>query len=115
SSLKSSNHMNAKQNRNDLCACGSGKKYKKCCGLKEASQLQTRRSMMSGLQFGGATGNGYKDLTKSVVKVLKTGLPGMPTVSNNEIQPADELEGDPTALLPAQKITKENDASKSLH
>lgn len=21
------------QNRNDVCACGSGKKYKKCCGL----------------------------------------------------------------------------------
>ena len=24
-----------KQNRNDLCACGSGKKYKYCCMNKE--------------------------------------------------------------------------------
>lgn len=24
--------INSTQNRNDLCACGSGKKYKKCCG-----------------------------------------------------------------------------------
>ena len=23
-----------KINRNDLCPCGSGKKYKKCCGIK---------------------------------------------------------------------------------
>ena len=22
-------------NRNDLCSCGSGKKYKKCCMIKE--------------------------------------------------------------------------------
>lgn len=21
------------QNRNEMCACGSGKKYKKCCGV----------------------------------------------------------------------------------
>jgi hypothetical protein len=25
----------AKAGRNDLCPCGSGKKYKKCCALKE--------------------------------------------------------------------------------
>lgn len=24
--------INKKQSRNDLCACGSGKKYKDCCG-----------------------------------------------------------------------------------
>ncbi len=25
-----------KTGRNDLCPCGSGKKYKKCCGAKRA-------------------------------------------------------------------------------
>lgn len=31
-----------KTGRNDLCPCGSGKKYKKCCLLKEdETQLQT--------------------------------------------------------------------------
>ena len=28
----------AKVGRNDLCPCGSGKKYKKCCGLNEGAQ-----------------------------------------------------------------------------
>ena len=28
---------NTRANRNDLCPCGSRKKYKKCCGLKAAS------------------------------------------------------------------------------
>lgn len=27
----------AKAGRNDACPCGSGKKYKKCCELKEGS------------------------------------------------------------------------------
>ena len=27
--------MNNKSGRNDTCPCGSGKKYKKCCALKE--------------------------------------------------------------------------------
>jgi hypothetical protein len=26
-----------KAGRNDLCTCGSGKKFKKCCGLKQQS------------------------------------------------------------------------------
>jgi tetratricopeptide (TPR) repeat protein len=30
--------MNAKQGRNDPCACGSGKKHKKCCGPKNEAQ-----------------------------------------------------------------------------
>ena len=31
-----------KINRNDTCPCGSGKKYKKCCALKEAQKKQRR-------------------------------------------------------------------------
>ena len=27
----------SKAGRNDLCTCGSGKKFKKCCALKEQS------------------------------------------------------------------------------
>jgi len=29
-------HQSAKISRNDPCACGSGKKYKKCCGARSA-------------------------------------------------------------------------------
>jgi tetratricopeptide (TPR) repeat protein len=31
--------MNGKISRNDPCPCGSGKKYKKCCGAKEAISI----------------------------------------------------------------------------
>jgi preprotein translocase subunit SecA len=30
--ISQSNNLNQKIGRNDLCSCGSGKKYKKCCG-----------------------------------------------------------------------------------
>jgi hypothetical protein len=32
----------AKIGRNDPCACGSGRKYKKCCEVKTPSQAQSR-------------------------------------------------------------------------
>lgn len=31
-----------KPGRNDLCACGSGKKYKQCCAKKPANTLTSR-------------------------------------------------------------------------
>ena len=34
----------SKINRNDPCPCGSGKKYKKCCGLKEQQARKPRLS-----------------------------------------------------------------------
>ena len=36
-----------KQGRNDLCECGSGKKYKKCCETKPASAVQSRVLMLT--------------------------------------------------------------------
>lgn len=30
------------QGRNDVCSCGSGKKYKKCCARKEQSTLNSK-------------------------------------------------------------------------
>lgn len=33
-------HVEQKPGRNDPCPCGSGKKYKKCCMLKEAAAVQ---------------------------------------------------------------------------
>jgi hypothetical protein len=41
----------AKTGRNDLCSCGSGKKYKKCHGVKTASDRQSRFLM---IVVGGA-------------------------------------------------------------
>ncbi len=32
--------MNKKAGRNELCPCGSGKKFKKCCALKPRFSIQ---------------------------------------------------------------------------
>ena len=34
--------MAVKPGRNDLCHCGSGRKFKKCCELKTTSRRQSR-------------------------------------------------------------------------
>jgi len=36
----------SKPGRNDLCSCGSGKKFKKCHGIKTESQRQSRFLMI---------------------------------------------------------------------
>lgn len=35
--------MNAKVGRNDPCPCGSGKKYKQCCMMKEKAPLGKKK------------------------------------------------------------------------
>ncbi len=40
-----------KINRNDTCPCGSGKKYKKCCALKEAQKKQKRFHSLKDLKM----------------------------------------------------------------
>jgi len=41
SKVETKNRM-SKINRNDPCPCGSGKKYKKCCGLREDAGKKNR-------------------------------------------------------------------------
>lgn len=36
----------AKQGRNDLCSCGSGKKYKRCCESKSSTARSSRVLMI---------------------------------------------------------------------
>jgi len=40
--------MSRKVGRNDPCPCGSGKKYKKCCGLKETHEPLIPPSLLTG-------------------------------------------------------------------
>ena len=35
----------AKPGRNERCSCGSGKKYKQCCGLKKTGTASSRMIM----------------------------------------------------------------------
>jgi hypothetical protein len=64
--------------RNDPCPCGSGKKYKKCCGLKEAKSRQEQRSLFNIPLSSGPV----KSLSERLIKVLG---------SKDTIQPPDEL------------------------
>jgi len=43
--------MNNKPGRNSPCPCGSGKKYKKCCGLSEIHELRIPDDLRSGTPF----------------------------------------------------------------
>lgn len=36
----------ARAGRNDICACGSGRKYKKCCALKDTADRRSRLLMI---------------------------------------------------------------------
>jgi hypothetical protein len=49
----------AKTGRNDLCTCGSGRKFKKCCESKTGSARQSRVLMIVvGLAVVGAVAAG---------------------------------------------------------
>ncbi len=55
-----------KQGRNDPCSCGSGKKYKKCCALKES----TPSDLIETTPFS------YHQICESYISELYTGLSG---------------------------------------
>jgi hypothetical protein len=64
--------MSNKVARNDICPCGSGKKYKKCCGFKAQTQGQLRAQVMrrgSALPFFNAA---TTTLTNRIFKVVKS-------------------------------------------
>ena len=63
--------MTAKAGRNDACPCGSGKKFKKCCELKEqksrgnlALLVIVGLLMMAGLAAGITSLTSEKDAAK---------------------------------------------------
>jgi hypothetical protein len=56
----------AKPGRNDLCSCGSGKKFKKCHGSMPESQVQSRVLMITvGLAVLAAIVAGVASFTSS--------------------------------------------------
>jgi hypothetical protein len=84
----------SKINRNDPCPCGSGKKYKKCCGLKEQQARKPRLSNPISVlsQISGDKGSPV-DLARRVFKVL-TGTAQTPTTAPS--QPESEPTVAPT-------------------
>ncbi|CAH2716860.1 hypothetical protein BACCIP111895_04048 [Neobacillus rhizosphaerae] len=66
-----------KINRNDLCPCGSGKKYKKCCGVSEAisitqiieneiDELQKQILQFAYFHFGNEIQEDFEDLEEFI-------------------------------------------------
>ena len=39
--------------KNQPCPCGSGKKYKRCCGLQDEERRETSFRLRSGLKWAG--------------------------------------------------------------
>ena len=59
--------MTKKIQRNDPCPCGSGAKYKKCCGLKER-ELKQKKGLKG--HFATNLSGSMKDMAGRVFKVL---------------------------------------------
>ena len=74
----------SKISRNDPCPCGSGKKYKKCCGLKEQQARRPRLSSPVSLinQAAGEKGSPLA-FARKVFKVL-TGTARAPVRASSE-------------------------------
>ena len=66
----------AKQGRNDLCTCGSGKKYKKCCAAKH--QKNRMNLLMVGLLVAALAGGVY-------AAVVGFGDEGSPTAGAGKV------------------------------
>jgi hypothetical protein len=105
----------SKANRNDPCPCGSGKKYKKCCGVKEVECKKPRLGSVRPLlpDVSGSKSASLK-LAQRVFKVLTSSseVPKQPQKSSEEAaleQPQKSygsleeligIEGAPKVVLP---------------
>lgn len=81
--------MTKKIQRNDPCPCGSGAKYKKCCGLKE-QELKQKKGLRG--HFATHLSGSMKDMAGRVFKVL--------TATS---QPASDSTKEQTSVLPSSE------------
>jgi len=64
--------MTTKPGRNDPCACGSGKKYKKCCEAKEVESKKQRFGLFSPFQAIRGLPMASTNLTKRSIKIMQS-------------------------------------------
>lgn len=62
--------MDKQIGRNDSCSCGSGKKYKKCCGRTEAKLVQRRHEGLKSRQIVHTNATPLKAFASKVFQVL---------------------------------------------
>jgi hypothetical protein len=73
--------------RNDICPCGSQKKYKKCCGFKAQAQKQLRsRAFTYGplAAMAGLSGKGLADRMFKVVSKPEDGVERKPIIAKKQ-------------------------------
>lgn len=81
--------------RNDPCPCGSGKKYKKCCGdeskkrtfnatVLPSSKIQMPTSITSGKSLLGRVSSAVNSLTKIAEAHTKTPPPSTPEENHQD-------------------------------
>lgn len=82
-----------KVSRNDPCPCGSGKKFKKCCGIKEGEAKKPRLGGTKLFSQGVGGGNGPSvNLARKVFKVLSApaGVPKALSMPSTQDTPAEQ-------------------------
>ena len=81
----------SKINRNDPCPCGSGKKYKKCCGLNEGLRKKPKIGALGMLsQAAGSKKLPSAALAQRVFKVLSSTEESAP---EKPLEPPEALKG----------------------
>lgn len=90
--------MNVK--RNDPCPCGSGKKYKKCCGKIELESKRFQRSFSA----APAGENTLVSFANRIIKVMEAKEEFVPPAHIPESH-ASTKEAETPELSPPRKIT----------
>ena len=69
--------MSNKTGRNELCSCGSGKKFKKCCGLQVQIQKQMKFEVLKKGAINSSMGVSTRGLSDHIFKVMKNANEGI--------------------------------------
>ena len=94
-----------KVSRNDPCPCGSGQKYKKCCGKKEIEQRSKERGKVieqlsqergklkvnKTVSIGDTIGTGLATLLANNLKLSDIGLPEKEKRQNSDMEVLPKL------------------------
>ena len=78
-----------KAGRNDPCPCGSGKKYKKCCG--KATPKKINATVLTGSSAANSIMGRLQNVTQSTMKVVGEAAqdPSQPSSFNHTVSTSD--------------------------
>lgn len=82
----------SKLNRNDPCPCGSGKKYKKCCELKDQERRRKKFEGIRGLRVDpmNQAKSPIRSLANHVLKVITEPLENKPKKEETDLKAKED-------------------------